>query len=396
MKKKILYIFALPYNFYYYKRYALEYIKDYLDVEVLDISQYFFPKINFDNLKFNSKIVSNLISDIKDLKKFLKKSKPSHAFIIAPNYEIKDEIAYICKKESNIKIIESFLNPNPDIKSNFFTKIYVTLKFVLNFNFIPIFKILINKIMKAFSTNSNSKKKILPDIIFIAGSDLKYFNRVKLIKKVINTHSFDYEISKNLEKKNKNFFFKDKIATFLDEGMYHHLDYKLLNLDLPKNPKKYFEELNNFFNFFEEKFKIKVIISLHPKTIETDYEKFFQGRKCLKHLSANLVKESSHVFLHGTTTSLSFPIIFKKPLTFLTTNDLENDFYKKSFLEIRKKILGQTSINLSKPHEYKNFRSNYVNFDGYTKYFRKYIKDETSVNVPLWENFINLLKQEEI
>jgi len=117
MKKKILYIFASPYNFYYYKRYALEYIKDYLDVEVLDISQYFFPKINFDNLKFNSKIVSNLISDIKDLKKFLKKSKPSHAFIIAPNYEIKGEIAYICKKESNIKIIESFLNPNPDIKS---------------------------------------------------------------------------------------------------------------------------------------------------------------------------------------------------------------------------------------------------------------------------------------
>ena len=63
--------------------------------------------------------------------------------------------------------------------------------------------------------------------------------------------------------------------------MYNHRDYKLLN-NKKYVSKIYFKEINNFFNFFEKKFKTRILISLHPRTKNIGlYKKYFNQRKCL-------------------------------------------------------------------------------------------------------------------
>ena len=58
---------------------------------------------------------------------------------------------------------------------------------------------------------------------------------------------------------------KKNYAVFLDEDLFNHRDYKLNNKKKFVS-KLYFNEINNFFNFFEKKFKIKIIVCLHPRT----------------------------------------------------------------------------------------------------------------------------------
>ena len=78
--------------------------------------------------------------------------------------------------------------------------------------------------------------------------------------------------------------------------------------------KLYFREINSFFDFFEKKYKTKIIISLHPRTTQISInKKYFNNRKCFIDKSHKLVSSCKYVFLHPSTTALNLPIIYKKP-----------------------------------------------------------------------------------
>ena len=102
---------------------------------------------------------------------------------------------------------------------------------------------------------------------------------------------------------------------------------------------------------------------------------------------------NKNVLLHVSTTGISFPVICKKPLIFITTNELEKSLLYKIRFETYKSILKQPSINISLPERYNNFNSyNYINTKGYNDYFRSYIKSDDSEDKPLWETFVTHLK----
>ena len=41
--------------------------------------------------------------------------------------------------------------------------------------------------------------------------------------------------------------------------------------------------MNNFFTFVERKFKLDIIIALHPKCEKKEIKKLFNNRKCVIH-----------------------------------------------------------------------------------------------------------------
>ena len=131
----------------------------------------------------------------------------------------------------------------------------------------------------------------------------------------------------------------------------------------------------DFFDFIEKKFKLNIVIALHPKCEKKrEIKKLFHNRKCLIDSTHKIVSECKYVFVHPSTTSISIPIIFKKPLIFLTTNELMKNLEWRMRLERRKSLLNQPFINISK-NEFKDFKIS-ENFDkrGYKNYLDLFVK----------------------
>jgi len=163
-------------------------------------------------------------------------------------------------------------------------------------------------------------------INFYAGNQSKK-TRVNAKKNVpINLCDYDQYVKvKNDIKEGEE---AKKYAVFLDINLPYQRDLSYLNL--PKiEPKLYFDALNAFFIKIEEKFNISVVISSHPKS---NYAKrTFLNRRIIKLDTASLVKNSSFVISHHST-SISYAVLFNKPILFIYTNEMIR-LYRKNIIE---------------------------------------------------------------
>ena len=144
-----------------------------------------------------------------------------------------------------------------------------------------------------------------------------------------------------------------------------HPDVLILFKKREKFYHSHFLQLNNFFSFLEKKYNLKVVIAAHPKT---DLSKF---------KTIDLVFSSQFVMAHSTTSAINLAIIYKKPLIFLTTNILENEFQYYKELVFKNIILKQPLVNVSYKENYINFEKyRDINFKGYQEFIYKYMKSK--------------------
>ena len=156
--------------------------------------------------------------------------------------------------------------------------------------------------------------------------------------------------------------------------------------------EKYFPALDSFFSLFEQYTKTEIIIGAHPKS---DYENhnnnFWYGRTYHKDKTYELIRDCKYVLAH-TSTAISYAVILKKPIIFLTSNE-----YVKSFDNYRvhgyAKYFNQPLFNIDNQKKI-NFKSDLKNIDHkiYNKYFDDYIKCPGSTNSELSKIFINHFK----
>lgn len=127
----------------------------------------------------------------------------------------------------------------------------------------------------------------------------------------------DWELARkisNAEHKSE----QPKYAVFLDEYFPVHPDIKyFFQQHLEKEQEPYRNRMCTFFDYIENKYDLEVIIAAHPKSDYNEY--YWEGRKCYKYKTAELVKNAELVFLHGSA-AISFAVIFGKPIAILTTN----------------------------------------------------------------------------
>ncbi|GAB6037223.1 hypothetical protein JCM15519_17820 [Fundidesulfovibrio butyratiphilus] len=111
-------------------------------------------------------------------------------------------------------------------------------------------------------------------------------------------------------------------AVFLDEFMSFSSDYKLSGAKPFSPPDEYYPPLCAYFDSLESKHKgFKVVIAAHPGSDIDLTRQLFQGRDVVKHQSASLVQSCRFVMLHFST-SINFPVLFRKPMQFLTVDSL--------------------------------------------------------------------------
>ena len=225
----------------------------------------------------------------------------------------------------------------------------------------------------------SSSIKINPKFIFFTGSNLlKKWKKYKNTSKLIHIPSPDYD--KYLKEKRKRKFktLKKNYAVFINAG-FHHPDIQFFrnSLLIKKKPSfsQYYSPVKDFLKNFELKTGMKIIIASHPKL---DFKsKEYGNFEHVKGKTMELVKDCS-LCLTFNSTAISFAVLFKKPILFLSNNFFIPPI--KTSIENVAKYFGKTplltnnkTINLQRIRKEMK-----INSKKYIKYRKEYLSMNNS------------------
>ena len=123
-----------------------------------------------------------------------------------------------------------------------------------------------------------------------------------------------------------------------------------------------------------------MIIKPHFSNLLEDFE-------CHKGNTAEIVKDATLVLLHAST-SVSYAILFNKPVLFLTSYELSKSWIGPRIKNLAQVIDGKLiNMNFSLNSSLKLNSFLTINKDKYQNYTDQYLKIPNSPETPLWEIF---------
>ena len=140
-----------------------------------------------------------------------------------------------------------------------------------------------------------------------------------------------------------------------------------------------------------KKLNCKIEIAAHPRS-NYDKREFKYSHKITKDKTFDLIQDASVVVSHGST-SLQWAITMRKPIIFITTDELEKSKFASTTNAFADE-LGKKVININKiPKDINWDEQMYVDEFKYQNYFEKYVKQPGSLEKPLWEIVINHIEK---
>ena len=221
-----------------------------------------------------------------------------------------------------------------------------------------------------------------PDLALVAGESWRTDHRFAGARRQVSAHSFDYERFRAVRLRP----LPDKLrhlpscAVYLDENITGHEDNLEMRLATPASEAKFYPALNRFFDKFERETGLVVVIARYPSRDQCVINRF-GGRPVFKGLSAELISASRVVFAHAST-AISFAVLWRRPLVFLTSNELAASWYG-TWIESPCKQLGSPIIDLDVEAALPEWEQ--LDEASYTAYERRYIKCAESPNASLWD-----------
>jgi len=140
----------------------------------------------------------------------------------------------------------------------------------------------------------------------------------------------------------------------------------------------------------EEKLGLNVVIAAHPRSHYEKLPDFLHGRKVIRGKTVELVKDSKLVILHCST-AINFPVLYKKPMIFVTMDRLEKTVYG-GYISKFASYFRKTPINISRNAGIDLERELFVYEEGYAKYKHDFIKIEGTEETPFWQVVVNKIK----
>ena len=378
---KIIYLVQNHFTSRDYYRYGIEELisSSRKKVEVWDISKLIYPNIKFNYQEFNDVKVDSFFNLIRfksksEFKLYVKKSNVLYCFVLAV-FNInslfffktlsKNKIYCVSSGYGMIDIQPSFnyylINNKSLLKKLFNLTIRRFLSFFKNcFYYFLIMYHRINYYNIYFISGGN---KTDADNILIS-------NKTKKVR--LHSNNFDFHLKK---KNNIKRYIKKQYDVYLDQNITFSSDSKLRNDKVIISAKKYYRELNNFFDKLEKITNREIVISAHPKSNINQLKSYIKNRKILTNInSLDLVYHSTNVIV-SYSMAIGFAVLYDKNLILITNNDI-ND-YKKPIINSLSKYLKIKYINISNSYRLKN-KSN--NKSEYSKYINDFITPSLQID----------------
>lgn len=260
------------------------------------------------------------------------------------------------------------------------------LKKVVAFGPFMSFKLLSRKLLSL-----SMPTKVRPSLIVVAGENSIRAIATRDDQEIIKAHNFDYDIYLKLIKSTN--LLTDEYGLFIDQNLCFHPEYLSVNLDPYVTPEHYFPVLCRGLRRMSSALGVRMQIAAHPRAsydqMEVDY---FEGLPVRKEATAELICQSKFVVGHYST-ALQMAVLFKKPLIFVTTNELRSSIFGRQFEKLAS-TLGKTPINLDEDLDQMDWEKELaIDFKKYDEYRKEYIKTNGSPELPSWDIVINHIER---
>jgi hypothetical protein len=381
LKKRIVYIWEFPFTGQHYKYYFIKYLKNFFNIKIIDFSKIFYSKLKlFRDRNFYKP------TTLLEFKKKINFNKVD--YVVLDGSEVFKKKIYNLLKKYKIKFINFQIHYPEYDRITFKILLKIIIDFKIRFIFIVIYKLFKKKfeIFKNLSYKFKKKLDYKLDLIFVAGdlAKQKFINNTNIVK-IVETCSYEYVFKPNI-------IYNKKYCVFLDNLTFTHPDFLINKLNININ-HNYYLLMKNFFNIIERNLKIKIIIAAHPKTSLNKFKHLYPSYEIVKNKTPELVFSAQFVMAHSTTSSINFAVLYKKPIIFITTDELEKKYqYIKSML-FKNAILKQPVINVNQEINYLNFNNyNKVNLNGYEEFIYKFMKTKNA-DLLLKKNILEEIKK---
>lgn len=385
MSIRIVYICYLPLNEKIERDFYInDLIGQGIDVEYWDISKIYFPKIEYQNNSTRDYI--KYFSNMEMLKKQIKIASIAAVFIPIITFEARVFRLYFYLRIFNCKTMFFARGTLPFYYSKnntkaVFEKIINRLK-----NITTIHLVILNFLAKQARRFFGIGKY---DVVFTAGQVAIDMHK-SIAKQLVECNYLDYDLVLELkDTANEQQQERDKYFVFLDEYLPFHQDFEMLK-QKTIDGDYYSNVMTRLFDKIEKATGLKTIIACHPQAKYAE-SYFGEDRMVLHRKTAELVKNAEFCIAH-ITTSVAFPVIFKKPILFVYPDELRstNPQYLESILKFGN-ILGYESKSIEKilsDFETSDMLADaqHINEDKYEEYLVKYLscyssRGETTKNI---------------
>ena len=208
-------------------------------------------------------------------------------------------------------------------------------------------------------------------------------------ERLVLGHAFDYDIFLALRDEEGP---EENMAVFLDEGMVSHPDFAIAGARPFATAEAYYPALRRYFDRLEaDNPGLRVVIAAHPRVSYDDAGALFGGRAVIAGDTARLVKRCRLTLLHSST-SVNFPVLWKKPMRFLTTDELAAS-RAGAWIERLAAAFHQAPLDLSGESAVDTSIPGLVNFRDYEIFQNDSIKMREGEDRSLWDIFANRLRK---
>lgn len=225
-----------------------------------------------------------------------------------------------------------------------------------------------------------------PDLVLGSGS---YTTRdVPPESHIIWGHSFDYE--KFLVELERTDTRPTSAAVFLDQNLGYHPDQLHSDIHSPVDVNSYYPTLRSAFERLERIIDGGITVAVHPKSSFEEYATYFGAREGVREGAQTVVGRASLVLCHASA-SLSYAVIWRKPVLFLTTDELNVSWFRVHIDEMSR-LLNRPVLNIDHLEaitdtQLREMISQPIDENCYAAYEECFIRSERSTSGRLWQLF---------
>jgi hypothetical protein len=231
---------------------------------------------------------------------------------------------------------------------------------------------------------SSFQRAIPPDITILSGEAGLRDPRVQTMHKIW-AHSFDYD--PYLKLRDHAGTGVKPYAVFLDQDMAYHSDFLHSGIRSPVTANKYYSALRNFFDFLKHHTGLDLVFAAHPRSHYDTRPHLLNGLQPMMGKTPELIRDAKIVLCHDST-AISFAILWRKPLIFLTSNELERSWFGYDIAHFSK-LLHAPLVNIDCLTRLNPDLRTWIKIDeeAYDVYKKRYIKTPETPEKPIWEIF---------
>lgn len=387
--KRLIFLTETQFCLRDYQRFGIEILqKNGFDVEVWDLSQILHPSYfaNYTPLDTVDYRGLTLFSGREELYRKFSQLTSSDFIINIVTYNVGNLEVFKLASQSRSGYAAFYANaiPDPVIKRSWLEE---KLKWLASLRYLKTWeRLYMNLPLRWINLKA-------PKIIFGGGNESitcyrKYYNTIGADTEVLFIHTLDYDLY--LAQKEAPYVEKNT-AVFLDEYGPFHPDFAISDEDVFMDADSYYPKLNILFDRLEEETGLEVVIAAHPRSRYEDHPDYFNGRRCLRGETINLVKECKLVLTHCSS-AVNFANLFLKPVIFMTSVSLGGT-YADARVKQFARYFGKKAVFMEEYQDIDFRQEMRVSRQHYDSYKRAFIKIENSEDLPFWQVVADRLRK---